>query len=86
MLQHKLRRYALKYSFNADEFGLNYRMATNITVATERLPGRKMAEECISVLAYLNADRSEKCELMIIGTAWKPQLFKRKTGADLGFD
>jgi DDE superfamily endonuclease len=34
----------------------------------------------------LNANRSEKLEPFIIGKAYKPQAFGRKTGQQLGFD
>ena len=82
----KLRDYSAKDTFNADEFGLSYKMVPTTTVAAERLPGRKEEKQRKTVLACANADGSEKCELMIIGNARKPRAFNNRTGSDLGFD
>ena len=76
----------MKGTFNAHEFGLNYRIVPGVKVATQRLPGRKKAKEHISVLSFTNAGESEKCEFMIIGSAWKPRPFKKKTGSEFGLD
>lgn len=51
MLHEKLRRYALKDTFNGYYFGLNYRMDPDISVETERLPARKKGKERILALA-----------------------------------
>lgn len=40
-LQRSLECFSHKETFNADEFGLNYRMAPDVTVAQQRIPGRK---------------------------------------------
>lgn len=82
----KLRGYSAKDTFNADEFGLNYKMAPTTTVAAAKLAGRKKEKERISVLACANAEGSEKFELMIIGKSRKPRAFKKRTGSELGFD
>ena len=60
-------------------------MAPDKTIAAEPLPGRKKAKERITFMPCVNADGSEKFELMVIGHAWKPHVFKKKTGAELGF-
>lgn len=78
--------YSLKDTFNADEFGLSYRMEPNTTIARERLLGRKKEKQRISVLACANGDGSKKFELIIIGSSWKPRSFKKKIGAEIGFD
>ena len=72
--------------FNADECGLFFSMAPDKTIAAEPLPGCKKAKERITFMPCANADGSEKFELMVIGHAWKPGVFKKKTGAELGFD
>lgn len=46
----KLATFEPSEFFNADEFGLLYRMAPDTTVATDSIPGRKKAKEIISVL------------------------------------
>lgn len=72
--------------FNADECGLFYKLAPCTTVATARLPGRKVMKDRITVLPCCNADGSEKIDLMFIGRSAKPRAFKKKSGAELGLD
>lgn len=85
-LREKLSKYAMKDIFNANEFGLNYHMAPDTTIACQRIPGRKKAKELISVLVCANADGSENLEFLIIVNSFKPRTFKKKTGYELGFD
>ena len=86
VLREQLSAFALKDTFNGDEFGLNYSMAPDVIVARERMPGKKKAKERISVLACANGDGSERIPLMIIASALKPRAFKKKTGKQWGFD
>ena len=61
-------------------------MALDKTIVLERLPGRKKAKDRITVLPCSNADGIEKIELMIIGKALIPRVFKNKSGQELGLD
>ena len=85
-IQREISRFSPKDTFNADEFGLNYRMAPDVTIAEERIPGRKKAKERLSVLACANEEGSERIPLMFIRTAWKPRAFKKKTGTEIGLE
>lgn len=85
-IQERLKPYELRDIYNADEFGLFYRMAPDKTIAREQLEGRKKDKKRLSVLACSNADGSHKVPLLIIGNAHKPRFFKGKTGHQLGFD
>lgn len=85
-LRETLQSYDVKDIFNADECGLNYRMAPDTTVAHKALPGRKKAKERISILFCCNSDGSQKFEPMFIGNAAKPRAFMKKSGREHGFD
>lgn len=86
----EIRRFLQIYNaddiFNADEFGHFYCMAPDRTIAMERLPGLKKEKVRLTYLACCNATGSEKIPLMCIGKANKPRCFKKKSGAELGFD
>lgn len=85
-LQHLAARFDPEDVFNADEFGLFYAMAPERTIARAPLPGRKKQMVRLSYLACCNATGTERYPLMIIGNSARPPCFKRKSGADLGFD
>lgn len=85
-IRQTLQEYALSDIYNADECGLSYRMPRDQTVATRELLGRKKAKERFTFLVCSNADGTDKYELMIIGTAWKPRPFKKRSGHEPGFD
>lgn len=85
-LQKLLKNYALADIWNADEFGHQYRMAPDRTIAHEVLEGRKKDKTRLTYLACGNADGSETFPLMIIGKALKPRPFKGMTGQQHGFD
>lgn len=82
----ELASLALKNTFNADNLGLNYSMASGTTVAKEWLPGRKKAKERIYVLASSNGNGFEKVPLVFIGSAVKPRAFTKRSGQGLGID
>lgn len=50
------------------------------------MSGQKKTKERLSVLACTNEEGSERIPLMFIGTAWKPRVFKKKNGTELGLD
>lgn len=77
ILGDKFKDYALKFIFNDEEFGQNYRMEPNLTVVTERMLERKKVKELISFLACFNGYGSKNFDLIIIGSTWKPHQFKK---------
>lgn len=84
-IKNVIAQFTLEDVFNADEFGYCYRQTPERTIATERMQGRKK-EKTRLTLACCNGDGSEKIPLMCIGKAQKPRCFKRKSGAEHGFD
>lgn len=85
-IKNILKNYEPKNIFNADECGLFYKMAPDKAIEKERLYGRKKMKDRITFLPFANADGTEKLELMIIGRAARPRPFKKKSGAQMGFD
>lgn len=79
-------RYAKEDVWNADETGLNYAMPPDRTISQAAQPGRKKDKKRLTLLVCANATGTEKFPLLYIGNAKKPRCFKKKTGADLGFD
>lgn len=71
---------------NADEFGVLYQRNPTNSVATSRTRGQKLTKERMFVLACANFDESDKDEFIIVGSAWLPNTFKKKTGTQLCFD
>lgn len=59
-LQQKLKNYDSRDIWNADEFGLVYRMAPDRTISQQPLRGRKKDKVRLTYLACANLDRSEK--------------------------
>ena len=70
--------------FNADEFGLNYRLAPTSTVVPRRLSGRKKKKERITFLGCGNADGSEQITPLLLGSSRKPRYFGGMTGTERG--
>ena len=71
--------------FNADEFGLCYRMESDTTIGPKRLLGKKKRKDRITVLASANADGSERVTPLVVGPSRSPRSFSGKTAAELGF-
>lgn len=86
ILQEKLKHYNINDIWNADETGLNYRLAPCKTIAHEQMSGRKKDKVRLTYLLCANADGTEQFPLMVIGKAKKPRCFRQKTGQELGFD
>ena len=79
------RNYALNDIWNADEFGIFYKMSPESTVGPGRIPGKKKKKERLPYLACANADGSEKYPGLIIGQSKKPKCFGKYEGSELGF-
>ncbi|KAE9050558.1 hypothetical protein PR001_g2289 [Phytophthora rubi] len=72
--------------FNMDEAGLCYNRAPVGDICTRKKPGVKASKTRITVAFCANADGTELLPLLYIGRARKPMCFKKKTGAELGFN
>lgn len=59
-----------------DETGLFYRMLPDRALASHAISGRKKDKTRITVSVCVNADGSDKQQLIVIGTAKKPRCFK----------
>lgn len=84
-LREILEPYSLNDCFNADEFGLFYKMAPTHTIALQRLPGRKKEKTRLTFLACANASGSERFPMLVLGHSRRPRCFKGKSGEELGF-
>ena len=86
LIRTMLDGYNLDEIYNADEFGLQYRLALNKTIAATQLSGSKKDKARITCLACCNAIGSDLVPLQIIGNARSPRAFRGKSGEELGFD
>jgi hypothetical protein len=88
--QKKIRELAKDYElrdiYNADETGLFYQMAPSKTISRRGFSASKKAKIRLSILLCANADGTDKRDPLILGHANKPRCFKKKTGAELGFN
>lgn len=84
-LSSRLRGYNDAQIYNADEFGIYYKMAPDKAIAEKMLAGKKKDEIRLTVLACVNADGSHKLPLQIIGKSRHPSFFGKKS-EELGFD
>ena len=82
----ELRNCALNDFWNADEFGIFYKMSPESAVGSGRIPGKKKKKERLSYLVCTNADGSEKYPMLIIGRSKKPKCFGKYEGSELGFN
>ena len=71
--------------FNADEFGLFYRMAPVTTIGPHRMEGRKKKKERITFLSCANADGSERVTPLAIGPSRNPRCFNGQNPTELAF-
>ena len=65
-LLEKISKYSMNDVFNADEFGLFYKLAPDSSIGPSRLVERKKKEKRLSLLAYMNGDGTKKLPLVFI--------------------
>ncbi len=66
-LHSRLLNYSLRGMFDADEFGLFYRMPHTENMRPRLFPGTKRNKNCAVLLPCSNAEGSEGTKLLIIG-------------------
>ncbi|CAG8541697.1 1311_t:CDS:2, partial [Racocetra persica] len=76
LLRNKTSNYPLERIYNMDETGLFYRLEPDRTLATQRLSGRKVERECLSITLCTNADGLHKLAPFVIRKYAKPCCFK----------
>ena len=72
--------------FNADEFGLFYQQAPNVTVGPNPIKGQKDKKTRSRYLVCNNIDGTETYLPMVIGRSEKPLCFHGLSGQDYGID
>ena len=72
--------------FNADEFGLLYEQAPNVTVGPNPIKGQKGQKTRSAYLVCTYIGGTEKYLPMVIGRSEKPQLFNDLSGQDYSID
>ena len=72
-------------SYNGDESGFIPSVPPDATLCSEQMSGKKKSKKQITAYFICNASGTDKCELVFIGKAKKPQYFKKKTLQSLGF-
>jgi hypothetical protein len=82
--KHLTNTYAWKDIYNMDETGLFFRMELDTTLATQRLAGKKINKERLSVTLCCNGDGSHKLKPLVIGRSAKPRCFKNVKLENLG--
>lgn len=85
-IQALLHTYIPEDIFNADEFGLQYLLSPDTTIARSQLEGWENDEERITALACCNASGSELLPIQFIGNSQSPRAFKKQHRDELGFD
>jgi len=78
LLPALLVKFAAKDIFNADEFGLFFKLMPDKSFIhkDEKCVGGKLSKERLTVLACANSDGLEKLPLLIIGKSKNPRCFK----------
>ena len=73
-----LSGYELENVYNADEFGLFYKLMPDksLVLKKESCHGGKLSKERVTVLACSNATGTHKLKLLVIGKSQKPCCFK----------
>ncbi len=73
-----LQDYTLENVYNADEFGLFFKLLPDksLVFKNESCHGGKLSKERITVLACSNATGSHKLRLLVIGKSRSPRCFK----------
>ena len=72
--------------FNADEFGLFYRQAPDITIGSSPVKGKKKRKDRMTFLACSNCDGTELIPPMAVGSSKNPKCFNGKRCVKLGID
>ncbi len=65
--------YHLNDVWDADEFGLFYKMAPINIIGPGMLPSQKKQKSCVTFLACANASGKEKFPFQVIGQSKKPR-------------
>ncbi|KAE9528840.1 hypothetical protein AGLY_012415 [Aphis glycines] len=78
ILPNILKEYSSNDIFNADEFGLFFKLMPDksLVFKREKCHGGKLSKERLSVLACTNATGSQKLRLLVIGKSKAPRCFK----------
>lgn len=76
----QLQGYEKHCTYKADEFGLQYRLSPNSTIASQQSRGIKNDNIRITFLACCNASGTDSLPLNIIASARCPRAFSRKSG------
>ncbi len=78
ILPSLINKFLPKDVFNADEFGLFFKLMPNKSLVCkgEKCSGGKLSKERLTVLLCANSDGSEKLPPLVIGKSVKPHCFK----------
>lgn len=87
-LPELLQNYEPRDIFNADEFGLFFKLMPDKSYVFkgETCHGGKASKERLTVLACANSDGSEKLRLLVIGKAKNPRCFKNVRSLPVTYD
>ena len=85
-LRETVSEYSINHVFNADEFGLFYKLAPDSSTAPSRISRRKKKKERLTLLACVNGNGTEKIPLLFLGKSKIPKCFRGMTGNELGFN
>lgn len=87
-LPELLQNYEPRDIFNADEFGLFFKLMPDKSYVFkgETCHGGKASKERLTVLACANSDGSEKLRLLVIGKAKNPRCFKNVRSLPVKYD
>jgi hypothetical protein len=80
-IRNKIAAYVPSDVYNMDETALYYRSAPKTTISRNNVNGTKENKSRFTIALTVNADASDRRELLIIGKSSKPRCFgKNKTG------
>lgn len=82
----KISEDSIKDVFNADEFELFYKLASDSSIGSSMFAGKKKKKERLSILAIENKDGTEKLTMAISGKSKKPKCFGEKTRNEISFN
>ena len=85
-LRKRLSEYSINDVFNADEFGLFFKLAPHSSIGPSRLAGRKKKKEQLTLTAGVHGDGTEKLPLVFIGKSRMPNCFNGQTRNEHSFN
>ena len=84
-LQPIIAQFALKDCYNCDEAALFKDSPPDKGLSSQRMPGKKVSKDQITLFFICNKDGSDKQPILFIGKAKTPRCFKSRSALACGY-